>query len=236
MGIRRRTGHVIPVGEFQTSDADWPRDLARKNARCAHVDVSDRGHTSLCSVKNFDRLSHMPMISLSSSRRALALFERAKTSPATHLVKITQQHRKYSTINSDTPYNFVFSATVKVPGTETIASLDGRTLRLTDDGVLEARVAGQMLHKSGILFDEVHTSLLRRSIRTTNLVLMEMGQEYIPVHKSWRLNERNYGKLGGRTKEGNGQALREGPSSEVATIVGRATAAHGGRSPVPSST
>ena len=67
---------------------------------------------------------------------------------------------------------------------------------LTDDGVLEARVAGRMLQESGMRFDEVHTSLLRRSIRTANLVLMELGQEYIPVHKHWRLNERSYGALG----------------------------------------
>jgi 2,3-bisphosphoglycerate-dependent phosphoglycerate mutase len=58
-----------------------------------------------------------------------------------------------------------------------------------------------MLEKSGILFDEAHSSLLRRSIRTFNLVLMEMGQEYIPVHKHWRLNERNYGDLVGLNKK-----------------------------------
>lgn len=72
---------------------------------------------------------------------------------------------------------------------------------LTDDGVLEARVAGQMLTRSGMKFDEVHTSLLRRCIRTTNLALMEMGQEYIPVHKHWRLNERHYGNLVGKNKK-----------------------------------
>lgn len=62
-------------------------------------------------------------------------------------------------------------------------------------------MAGQLLSKSGLLFDEVHTSLLRRSIRTANLVLMEMGQEYIPVMKHWRLNERNYGSLVGMNKK-----------------------------------
>lgn len=72
---------------------------------------------------------------------------------------------------------------------------------LTDDGVLEATLAGQMLEKSGIRFDEVHTSLLRRSIRTVNLSLMELGQEYLPVYKSWRLNERNYGDLVGKNKK-----------------------------------
>lgn len=72
---------------------------------------------------------------------------------------------------------------------------------LTADGVLEARVAGQILYKSGLMFDEVHTSLLRRSIRTTNLVLMETRQEYIQVYKSWRLNERHYGQLVGQNKK-----------------------------------
>ena len=72
---------------------------------------------------------------------------------------------------------------------------------MTDQGVLEARVAGKMMCQSNILFDEVHTSLLRRSIRTVNVALMEIGQEYIPVHKSWRLNERNYGNLVGKNKK-----------------------------------
>lgn len=67
--------------------------------------------------------------------------------------------------------------------------------------MLEARVAGRMLQSSGILFDEAHTSLLRRCIRTTNLILMEMGQEYIPVLKHWRLNERSYGDLVGKNKK-----------------------------------
>ncbi|KAL3935976.1 MAG: hypothetical protein SGARI_002750 [Bacillariaceae sp.] len=58
-----------------------------------------------------------------------------------------------------------------------------------------------MLANSGILFDQVHTSLLRRSIRTTNVVLMELGQEYLPVHKHWRLNERHYGDLVGKNKK-----------------------------------
>lgn len=72
---------------------------------------------------------------------------------------------------------------------------------LTDEGVLEATVAGKMLEKSGIMFDQVHTSLLRRSIRTCNLALMELGQEYLPVYKNWRLNERNYGDLVGKNKK-----------------------------------
>jgi 2,3-bisphosphoglycerate-dependent phosphoglycerate mutase len=69
-----------------------------------------------------------------------------------------------------------------------------------------------MLRNSNIQFDEVHTSLLRRSIRTTNVVLMELGQEYIPVYKSWRLNERNYGNLVGKNKK---QCVAECGASQV---------------------
>jgi len=72
---------------------------------------------------------------------------------------------------------------------------------LTEEGVLEARAAGQVLVRSGIKFDEVHTSLLRRAIRTTNFVLMELGQEYIPMYKHFRLNERMYGSLVGLNKK-----------------------------------
>ncbi len=72
---------------------------------------------------------------------------------------------------------------------------------LTPTGILEARHAGQILQKSSFQFNEVHTSLLRRSIRTTNLILMELQQEYIPIYKSWRLNERHYGDLVGMNKK-----------------------------------
>jgi len=58
-----------------------------------------------------------------------------------------------------------------------------------------------MLAQSNIQFDEVHTSLLRRCIRTSNIALMEIEQEYIPVYKHWRLNERSYGNLVGLNKK-----------------------------------
>lgn len=109
--------------------------------------------------------------------------------------------RGYSSINCNTQYNICF-----VRHGQSTWNRDNRFIGWTDtpltgDGVLEARVAGQTLSSSGILFDEVHTSLLRRCIRTTNLVLMEMGQEYIPVNKHWRLNERSYGDLVGLNKK-----------------------------------
>jgi len=109
--------------------------------------------------------------------------------------------RTYSTLNNETPYNLCFVRHGQSTWNRDNRFIGWTDTPLTEDGVLEARVAGQMITKSGLLFDEVHTSLLRRCIRTVNLVLMEMGQEYIPVHKNWRLNERSYGNLVGRNKK-----------------------------------
>lgn len=73
---------------------------------------------------------------------------------------------------------------------------------LTEDGVKEARAAGHLLAASGYThFDAVYTSLLRRSTKTVWLALQELGLEWIPVIKDWRLNERNYGALVGRHKK-----------------------------------
>lgn len=109
--------------------------------------------------------------------------------------------RKYNTINTETPYQLCFLRHGQSTWNRDNVFIGWTDTPLTEDGVLEARVAGQMLAASNMKFDEVHTSLLRRSIRTTNMVLMEMGQEYVPVYKNWRLNERNYGSLVGRNKK-----------------------------------
>lgn len=71
---------------------------------------------------------------------------------------------------------------------------------LSPQGEKEARTAGALLKAKGLRFDVAHTSLLRRAIHTLNLVLEEMEQLYVPVHKSWRLNERHYGGLQGLNK------------------------------------
>ena len=112
-----------------------------------------------------------------------------------------QQQREFTSLNCETPYQLVFLRHGQSTWNRDNRFIGWTDTPLTDDGVLEARVAGDMLAKSGILFDEVHTSMLRRCIRTTNLVLMELGQEYIPVHKHWRLNERHYGDLVGKNKK-----------------------------------
>jgi broad specificity phosphatase PhoE len=108
---------------------------------------------------------------------------------------------KFPSINKDTPYTLCFLRHGQSTWNRDNVFIGWTDTPLTDDGVLEARIAGQMLQKSGIMFDEVHTSMLRRCIRTANLVLMEMEQEYIPVHKHWRLNERSYGDLVGKNKK-----------------------------------
>jgi 2,3-bisphosphoglycerate-dependent phosphoglycerate mutase len=71
---------------------------------------------------------------------------------------------------------------------------------LTERGVKEAVESGQTLRKEGYVFDVAYTSVLKRAIRTLWLALDEMDQMWIPVHRSWRLNERHYGALQGLNK------------------------------------
>ena len=113
----------------------------------------------------------------------------------------SRQLRRCSSLNTDTPYNLCFLRHGQSTWNRDNRFIGWTDTPLTEDGVLEARVAGKMLKASGIMFDEVHTSLLRRSIRTVNLALMELEQEYIPINKSWRLNERSYGDLVGKNKK-----------------------------------
>lgn len=72
---------------------------------------------------------------------------------------------------------------------------------LTERGEAEAEEAGRLLANEGFVFDVAHTSLLRRAIDTLNITLAAMGQGYIRVEKSWRLNERHYGALQGLNKK-----------------------------------
>ena len=71
---------------------------------------------------------------------------------------------------------------------------------LTDAGVKEAQAAGQILKQEGFDFDVAFTSVLKRAIRTLWIVLDEMDRMWLPVEKSWRLNERMYGSLQGLDK------------------------------------
>lgn len=76
---------------------------------------------------------------------------------------------------------------------------------LTEKGRGEAVRGGELLRESGILPDVVHTSLQRRAINTAALALDAADRHWIPVRRSWRLNERHYGALQGKDKK----AVRE---------------------------
>ncbi|MCL6620796.1 MAG: 2,3-diphosphoglycerate-dependent phosphoglycerate mutase [Syntrophobacterales bacterium] len=71
---------------------------------------------------------------------------------------------------------------------------------LSEKGVEEALEAGRVLAKEGFVFDVAYTSVLKRAIKTLWLVLEEMDLMWIPIHHSWRLNERHYGALQGLNK------------------------------------
>jgi 2,3-bisphosphoglycerate-dependent phosphoglycerate mutase len=72
---------------------------------------------------------------------------------------------------------------------------------LSDKGRTEAAAAGRSMAAAGIYFDHAHTSLLERAVVTCNLALEAMGQVWLPVSRSWRLNERHYGALQGLDKK-----------------------------------
>ena len=71
---------------------------------------------------------------------------------------------------------------------------------LTPQGEAEAVAAGPAMVEAGVLPDVVHTSVQKRAIRTANLTLDAMDRAWIPVRRSWRLNERHYGDLTGKNK------------------------------------
>ena len=71
---------------------------------------------------------------------------------------------------------------------------------LTPAGELEARRAGDLLVEDDLLPEVVHTSLLRRAIRTAQIALDVADRDWIPVRRSWRLNERHYGALQGKNR------------------------------------
>ena len=73
-------------------------------------------------------------------------------------------------------------------------------VKLSQKGEAEARRGGELLKQKGLLPDLVHTSLLRRAIQTANLALDTCDRHWIPVQRSWRLNERHYGALQGKDK------------------------------------
>jgi len=73
-------------------------------------------------------------------------------------------------------------------------------VRLTEQGRGEAKRGGELLAEEGVLPDVLYTSLLSRAIQTANIALDSADRLWIPVKRSWRLNERHYGALQGKDK------------------------------------
>ncbi|WMB16421.1 2,3-diphosphoglycerate-dependent phosphoglycerate mutase [Akkermansia muciniphila] len=71
---------------------------------------------------------------------------------------------------------------------------------LTELGIQEANRAGDLLKDRGMAFDHAYTSYLKRAVKTLNCVLDRLDQDWLPVSKSWRLNEKHYGMLQGLNK------------------------------------
>src|SRR6201999_3083758 len=71
---------------------------------------------------------------------------------------------------------------------------------LTDKGFAEAVRAGELLAEHGLLPDVLHTSVLKRAIVTAGNALVACDRQWVPVRRSWRLNERHYGALQGKDK------------------------------------
>lgn len=71
---------------------------------------------------------------------------------------------------------------------------------LTEKGEKEAVKAGDLLKEKGYTFDMAYTSYLKRAVKTLNVVLDRLNQDWIPVEKNWRLNEKHYGDLQGLNK------------------------------------
>jgi 2,3-bisphosphoglycerate-dependent phosphoglycerate mutase len=72
---------------------------------------------------------------------------------------------------------------------------------LSEQGVREAKNAANLLKEAAVSFDYALTSVLKRAIRTLWIVMEEMGLMWVPVQRSWRLNERHYGALQGLNKQ-----------------------------------
>jgi 2,3-bisphosphoglycerate-dependent phosphoglycerate mutase len=68
-------------------------------------------------------------------------------------------------------------------------------VKLSEEGIKEAKIAGQLLKEKNFSFDICFSSVLQRSIQTFNYIAEEMGIHHIPIVKDYRLNEKSYGAL-----------------------------------------
>lgn len=80
---------------------------------------------------------------------------------------------------------------------------------LTDKGISDAERAGELMRANGFLFGKAFSSVLKRAVKTLNCVLDKMDLNWIPIEKSWRLNEKHYGELQGLNKAYTAQRFGE---------------------------
>jgi 2,3-bisphosphoglycerate-dependent phosphoglycerate mutase len=80
---------------------------------------------------------------------------------------------------------------------------------LSEKGISEAKRGGELLKERNLLPDVIHTSLLKRAIHTAQYALASCDRDWIPVKRSWRLNERHYGALQGKDKKATLEAYGE---------------------------
>ena len=95
---------------------------------------------------------------------------------------------------------------------------------LNEKGAGEAQRGGELLVESGLLPQVVHTSLLRRAIRTAEIALHAADRHWIETKRSWRLNERHYGALAGQGQGRDTRRVRRGAVHDLAALVRRAAA------------
>ena len=96
---------------------------------------------------------------------------------------------------------------------------------LTDKGRAEATRGGELIAEADVLPDVLHTSVLRRAITTAHLALDACDRHWIPVRRSWRLNERHYGALQGKDKKADARGVRRGAVHALAALLRHPAAA-----------
>ena len=116
-------------------------------------------------------------------------------------------------------------ATARAPGTGRTASPAGPTSTCPSAAAQEAHEAGRLLRDGGYVFDVAYTSVLKRAIRTLWIALDALDLMWIPVAKSWRLNERHYGALQGLNKAETAAAARRGSGQDLAAQLRHSAAA-----------